>query len=196
MNFWDEKYSQVDFLYGENPNDFLKAEAHCFKPEAQLLSLGEGEGRNALYLAKLGHHLHCIDTSIVGKEKTLKIFQQHQLSVDYEVKDLAVYQPKIKFDGVVSIWCHMPKDLRKKVHRDLYDWMNEGAYLLIEGYTTLQLALGTGGPKDVELLYQSSELAEELSRFKKIIFREVKRDVQEGVGHSGMSATLQILCQK
>lgn len=196
MNFWDEKYSQVDFLYGEHPNDFLKTEAHCFKPTSQILSLGEGEGRNALYLAKLGHHLHCIDTSSVAREKTLKVFQQHNLSVDYTVGDLAVYQPKIKFDAVVSIWCHMPKTLRKKVHQEIYDWMNDGAFLLIEGYTVNQLEFGTGGPRDIELLYKFSELSEELSRFKKIIFREVKRDVQEGVGHFGMSATLQILCQK
>lgn len=196
MNFWDEKYSNVDYLYGELPNDFLKEEAHLFKVPSKILSLGEGEGRNALFLAGLGHELHCVDTSEVAKEKTLKSFEKNHLAVSYAVEDLTHYNPSLCFDGVVSIWCHMPKELRKIVHQRVYDWLNPNGLFLIEGYTADQLSFGTGGPKDLNLLYTFADLENELSKFKKIIFREVKRDVQEGSGHSGMSATLQILCQK
>lgn len=196
MNFWDEKYSQVDYLYGEKPNDFLKEESHIFKPKSKILSLGEGEGRNALFLAGLGHELHCIDISIVGKEKTLNLFHKNNLKVNYEVCDLKNFTPVDKYDGIVSIWCHMPKEIRQKVYQDLYYWLNDEGLLLIEGYTVEQLSFGTGGPKDLSLLYTFLELEDELKKFKKIIFREVRRDVQEGVGHSGMSATLQILCKK
>lgn len=195
-NFWDTRYSQVDSLYGKEANDFLKSQAIHFKTPSSILTVGEGEGRNALFLARLGHKVHCIDSSKVAKEKAQILFNENKLDVKYDVEDLMTFSPEEKYDVIVSIWCHLPKKLRKEIHAKMYTWLKPGGFLLIEGYTPKQLEYSSGGPKDIDMLYDKEEIEEELSPFLKIIFYESTRLVHEGIGHDGMSATLQILCRK
>ena len=52
-NFWDERYSIKDYVYGTSPNQFFKEQIE--KLEAgKILMLGEGEGRNAVYASRKG----------------------------------------------------------------------------------------------------------------------------------------------
>ena len=59
---WDERYSQPGFVYGTEPNEFLASVAARI-PIGPVLSLGEGEGRNAAFLASLGHRVLAVDQS-------------------------------------------------------------------------------------------------------------------------------------
>jgi len=57
---WNERYAQPGFAYGTEPNEFLVSAAGRI-PVGPVLSLGEGEGRNAAYLAGLGHRVVAVD---------------------------------------------------------------------------------------------------------------------------------------
>ena len=57
---WDERYSEVGFAYGTAPNEFLVSVADRIS-HGQILSLAEGEGRNAVYLAALGYEVTGVD---------------------------------------------------------------------------------------------------------------------------------------
>ncbi|MGQ9644743.1 MAG: SAM-dependent methyltransferase, partial [Ignavibacterium sp.] len=50
--YWNERFSSEDYIYGTEPNTFLKEQLENLKP-GKALFLGEGEGRNAVYAATL-----------------------------------------------------------------------------------------------------------------------------------------------
>src|ERR1035438_2511533 len=53
---WDERFSSEEYVYGTEPNVFLKEQLSKLSP-GRLLMLGEGEGRNAVYAAKMNWQL-------------------------------------------------------------------------------------------------------------------------------------------
>jgi 2-polyprenyl-3-methyl-5-hydroxy-6-metoxy-1,4-benzoquinol methylase len=69
---WDKRYRTKDYAYGKAPNDFL-AEKCSVIPKGKVLSLAEGEGRNAVFLAKQGYSVTAVDASQVGLGKAKKI---------------------------------------------------------------------------------------------------------------------------
>jgi 2-polyprenyl-3-methyl-5-hydroxy-6-metoxy-1,4-benzoquinol methylase len=63
INMWDERYSAEEYAYGITPNKFLEQNVHSI-PKGRVLSLAEGEGRNAVFLAKRGYFVTAVDASI------------------------------------------------------------------------------------------------------------------------------------
>ena len=57
---WDERYLEPGFAYGTEPNDFLVSVAGRI-PCGKILSLCEGEGRNAVFLASAGYKVSAVD---------------------------------------------------------------------------------------------------------------------------------------
>ena len=60
---WDERYSAEKYAYGTTPNDFLLEKVNCI-PRGKVLSLAEGEGRNAVFLAKQGYSVTAVEASL------------------------------------------------------------------------------------------------------------------------------------
>lgn len=54
---WDQRYSKPGFGYGTKLNDFRVNSASLLHDGSRILCLAEGEGRNAVYLAKQGHDI-------------------------------------------------------------------------------------------------------------------------------------------
>lgn len=193
---WDQRYRKPGYTYGTVPNDFLASVAHHIPP-GKVLSLGEGEGRNAVYLAGLGYRVTAIDASAVGAEKTLRLAAERDLSVETAVADLTSYQiAPASWNGIISIFCHMPAPLRQRVHRAVTAGLLPGGVFVLEAYTPRQLEYGTGGPPVRDLLVTLSELRTELHGLELEVAREVERDVQEGRCHQGRSAVVQVLAVK
>jgi SAM-dependent methyltransferase len=191
--FWDDRYRGDDYVYGREPNEFLRAEAHRIVP-GRVLCLAEGEGRNAVFLASLGHEVTAIDISIEGLRKAERLARERQLEIATVQADLATYEPQMDaFTGIVAIWAHLPPAVRKKVHGWTARALRPGGIYVLEAYTPRQLAFNTGGPRDAALLMTAAELREELAPLTIAIGREVEREVHEGTFHAGLSATVQLV---
>jgi SAM-dependent methyltransferase len=195
---WDERYSGYGYFYGTEPNDFLAVKAPRFLPTGgEILSLAEGEGRNAVYLAKLGFRVTGVDGSAVGLEKARKLAEERGLDVRTIVSDLADFDfGSERWDGIVSIWCHTPSALRTRLHRSVVRALKPGGVLLLESYTPQQLEYKTGGPPTVDMLMTLAGAREELAGLEFIEAEEKVRNVQEGNNHSGLSAVLEIVARK
>ena len=197
MNFWDERYNRKDYVYGKTPNTFLVEQANLLKPHSRVLCLAEGEGRNAVYLASLGHKVLAVDQSQVGLDKLKDLAQKHGVDVETQCVDLANYQfPVNEFDAIISIWCHLPKQLRKDVHSKVLTSLKKNGLYILEAYTPKQLDFKTGGPSEIGLLMSLEEVKEETSTLTFIVARECERLIEEGIGHNGESAVLQIVGRK
>lgn len=193
---WDERYSEPGFAYGTEPNDFLRQMQERI-PSGRVLCLGEGEGRNAVYLAQQGYAVTAVDASSVGLNKARDLARERGVSIETAHSDLAHVDIEPGYwSGIVSVWCHVPKLLRERLHRQVVSGLVPGGVLILEAYTPAQLQWGTGGPPTAELMMQLSDLREELAGLTFEHALELERDVHEGRYHNGHSAVVQIVAIK
>ena len=192
---WNERYASDDFAYGTEPNAFLAEHANVLA--GPVLSLAEGEGRNAVFLASLGLDVLGVDGSEVGLAKARALAAARGVSIRTEVADLARYEPPERaFGAVVSISAHLPSAVRKRLHRLVERALQPGGIVLLEAYTRAQLARTTGGPKDPDMLMSREELEAEFAGCEPIVSRELEREVVEGRFHTGLASVVQFLARK
>jgi SAM-dependent methyltransferase len=194
---WDQRYAADDYYYGTLPNDFLREHAAVLPARGRVLCLGEGEGRNAVFLAALGFEVVAVDGSAVGLAKAERLAQQRGVQITTVAADLAEYALGHDcWDGIVSIWCHLPLPLRARVHQHVAVALRAGGVFLLEAYTPAQLEFRTGGPKTLELLPTLAALRAELAGLDLELAVEREREVDEGRAHHGRSAVVQIVARR
>ena len=190
---WDERYSEAGFAYGTEPNDFLATVAGRI-PCGRVLTLAEGEGRNAVYLASLGHEVVAVDASVVGLEKASRLAADHGVRITTVVADLGDYRIEPEsWDAIVSCYCHLPPAIRAPLHAAVVQGLKPGGLFVLEGFCKEQLAFSTGGPLSLDLLMSIDELKRELVGLEFSHAVEMKRDVREGRYHTGLAAVVQLL---
>lgn len=193
---WDARYSEDGFAYGTEPNDFVAEHAHRI-PSGPVLCLAEGEGRNAVAVAHLGHPVTAVDLSAVGLAKAEALARSQGVQITVQQADLAEYDPgHNQWAGIVSVWCHVPPPVRRALHKKVVAALKPGGVLLLEAYTPDQVGRGTGGPPVAGPMMTAAGLEDELAGLDLEICREVEREVSEGKYHQGHSATVQVLATK
>ena len=194
--FWDDRYTHPNFIFGYKPNDFLKAQARLLKPGSRVLCLGDGEGRNGVWLAERGHDVVSLDFSRVALDKAEALAAERGVEIETWHVDLAQWvdqsDPKQKWDAIVSIFVHLPAPLRRRVAETATRQSRPGASLILEAYTPAQLALGTGEPKLPELLMSRADVLEDWHDWR-LDVRILERRIFEGMGHQGLSSVVQAL---
>lgn len=195
---WDQRYNEEGFAYGTEPNDFLKSESFRIAKGGRVLCLAEGEGRNAVFLAKQGYSVTAVDLSPVGLQKAERLALEHGVEISMIVADLADYDlGREDWDGIVSIAAHVPPSLRKKLHAQVISALKTDGVFILEAYSKRQLEMdGVGGPANKELLMSLDELKVELDGLELILASEVERDISEGKYHQGESAVVQVVASK
>jgi SAM-dependent methyltransferase len=194
---WNQRYLVQEYVYGTAPNQFLETSSKLLKAPARVLCLAAGEGRNAVFLAKQGHHVLAVDQSQVGLDKAIELAKKQGTAIETEARDLADFEIEPGgFDAIISIFCHTPAPLRRALHRRVINGLKPGGLFLLEAFTPAQLELGTGGPRKLELLMSLSELREELIGLEFIQSQELLRDVTEGSLHKGEAAVVQVIGRK
>ncbi|MFW2365299.1 MAG: class I SAM-dependent methyltransferase [Desulforhopalus sp.] len=197
INKWDERYGEPGFAYGTKPNNFLISSATRLPRGGSVLCLADGEGRNSTYLATNGFTVTAVDSSAVGMQKAQELAKENGVVITTCVADLEdfTFAPNI-YDGVISIFCHLPPPLRKKVHSGVVSSLRKGGVFILEGYTPKQLEYGTGGPPVKELLMELEVLQSEFSGLRIIHGVEVERDIHEGRLHTGKGSVVQLIAIK
>ena len=193
---WDQRYNTPEFVYGEEPNSFLVENTQYLMP-GSLLCLAEGEGRNGVFLARKGFQVIAVDSSMVGLQKARALAARHKVELRTVVADLAEYviEPE-SVDNVVSIFCHLPPEVRKRIHGAVVNGLKPGGVLILEAYTPDQLLLKTGGPPVKEMMMTLGELRSELAGLDFVFAQEIEREVVEGRLHTGVGAVVQVIAKK
>lgn len=196
MTIWDTRYDGDGYVYGTEPNDFVRQQAAVIPP-GRVLDLAAGEGRNAVYLATLGYDVTAVDSSVVGLAKAQHLAALHGVPLTTTVADLHDYVlGTAQWQGITAIFCHLPSALRHSVCQRVVAGLAPGGVLLLESYTPQQLRYGTGGPPDADLMPTLAELQTLLAPLTFEVGHEIEREVYEGRGHHGLSAVVQVLARK
>ncbi|MEM7030652.1 MAG: class I SAM-dependent methyltransferase [Chloroflexota bacterium] len=193
---WDERYSADEYAFGKEPNEFL-AKNYRAIPKGKVLSLAEGEGRNAVFLAKQGYTVTAVDGSQAGLEKARKLAQENNVALDLIQADLVDFDIGVSnWDGIVSIFFPLPSAQRKELHKKVVAGLKENGVFLVEAYRPEQVAYGTGGGKSPDTMTTKESLIEELNEMAFIHLMTLERSVVEGKYHTGLAAVIQAIAMK
>ena len=196
---WDQRFAKAEgYLFGSEPNRFLAAEVHRFKPGHRVLCLADGEGRNGTFLAGRGQDVLSVDISPVALAKARALAAERGVALKFEEANLATWDwPVDAFEGVVAIFIQFAGPaLRGRIFRNIEACLKPGGLLLIEGYRPEQLAYGTGGPPDAENMYTEALLREAFAGLEILSLRAYDAAIWEGMAHKGMSALIDMVAAK
>lgn len=200
-NFWDERYSQNEYVYGTSPNAFLAQQKSRLPQAGKALAIGDGEGRNGVWLAEQGLDVLSVDISAAGLEKTQQLATQRQVSIHTQQLDLSTWQwPKAEYDAVVAIYVHFHPDIRQRMHQAALNALKPNGLLILEAFNPAQLSFnqkyGSGGPRSVELLYTPSILQQDFADGKILMIEESIINLDEGAYHRGQASVIRLVVQK
>ncbi|MGQ9799893.1 MAG: class I SAM-dependent methyltransferase [Ignavibacterium sp.] len=183
--YWNERFSSEDYIYGTEPNTFLKEQLENLKP-GKALFLGEGEGRNAVYAATLGWQVDAVDFSSSARVKALKLAEEKKVNINYEVCDLNEYLFKENYyDLVVMIFLHLPVGLREKVFYNSIRSLKENGRIIIEAFSKQQIKNTSGGPRSIDLLYSEQDILDLVKGLNTELIETKIINLEEGQHHKG-----------
>ena len=198
LDRWNQRFSVPDFIFGTAPNAFLAAQAPRLAPGMSALCVADGEGRNSVWLAKQGLAVTAFDFSPVGLEKARHFAREAGVTVDYRRSTVADWNwDERQYDVVAAIFIQFsPPEERARVFAGMIRALKPGGLLFLEGYGPKQLEYATGGPKQLENLYTEQLLRESFKALEILDFAAYDAEVDEGPGHKGMSALVDLVARK
>ncbi|MFC7321495.1 class I SAM-dependent methyltransferase [Halobacillus campisalis] len=194
---WDERFSDENFVYGTEVNDFILEQAGRLPAKCKIGCFAEGEGRNAVYLASQGHEVEAYDQSSTGLEKMYKLAQQHRVEVKGIQKDLINEKVESeRYDAAVMVFGHVPKSGQPFLIENILQSVKTGGIVMFEVYSEKQLEYGTGGPPSQQLLYTPSDVLSWIEHQNVLHFYYGEAVRNEGERHNGLGHVIQVVLQK
>jgi SAM-dependent methyltransferase len=196
-NFWDERYSSKEYVYGVEPNQFFKQVLNKIPIPGKLLLPGEGEGRNAVYAAKMGWKVDAFDQSSAGKLKALKLAKANNVTINYSIVDLTNFNPQKNFYNCAAIiFVHFDIEVRSLFHKKIINSLKPGGKIILELFSKDQFGKSSGGPQDLKMLSTIDEIKNDFKEMRTILLEEKNIFLNEGDKHSGEASVNRYVGEK
>ena len=196
-DFWNERYQTKDYLFGVEPNDFIRAVTPPAHQNAKAFAPADGEGRNGVFLAKQGYHVTSVDVSNLAVDKAQSLAAKHSVSINSHVGDIFEFPcPDNHYDIVVICFMHFLPDDHDRFMSLMKSCLKSGGMIIMEGYSKDQIDLASGGPKNEDMLFSRDGLTKNFSDFDILLMQETRRNLSEGPRHQGEAATIQLIARK
>jgi len=195
---WNRRFQSPGFVFGTEPNAWLRAQAHHWRPGQRVLCAADGEGRNSVWLARRGLHVDAFDIAEAGVAKARSLATEAGVSVDFAVCDCdGVAWPESVYDGVAAIFVQFADPaMRARLFANMLRCLRPGGILVLQGYTPQQLVHKTGGPSIASHLYTPALLRKAFAGTDILELREYESDLDEGPGHHGRSALIGLVARR
>jgi 2-polyprenyl-3-methyl-5-hydroxy-6-metoxy-1,4-benzoquinol methylase len=198
---WDDRYSKEEFAYGEEPNNYLKEQLSKLTA-GSILFPAEGEGRNAVYAAKMGWTVSAFDISNEGKSKAIKLAEKNNVTINYHVGELETldFEPE-QFDAIALIYAHFPANIKSLLHKTLDKYLKTNGTIIFEAFSKKHIDYVTanekvGGPKDIDSLFSIDEIKSDFPNYEIIELLETEIELNEGLYHNGTGSVIRFTGRK
>jgi 2-polyprenyl-3-methyl-5-hydroxy-6-metoxy-1,4-benzoquinol methylase len=187
--FWEQRYAEPGHAYGTRPNVYLTTHRELFQPGQRVLVIGDGEGRNGVWLAEQGLQVTSVDYSATGLRKAEALAQERNVTITTHCVDLTEWHwPQDEFDYVVIVYVHFPPDVRARMHQAALRALKPGGQIILEAFTFEQLNHESGGPPVRDMLYDASLLTQDFHEGELLELTECSVVLDEGKYHLGEAA--------
>lgn len=201
MQFWDRIYQGQTLRYGSDPNSFVAQtvngliEGGTLEPGSRAVDVATGEGRNALYLARVGLRVTAVDSSRVGLEKARERAAAEGVTLEFIEEDIFDWEPQEPFALLVTTFLHLPRERMEPLYRKLASLLAPKGHLVAEWFHPDQRTGGyrSGGPPEASMMVRPEDLVEPLEGWEIVTNRSVHRQLEEGSGHRGEAVVTQLL---
>lgn len=196
---WEERYAaSEDYVFGKEPARFLVEHSAYLLPGQTAVSVADGEGRNSVYMAQNGLKVTALEFAPTAIARARELASTHGVEVDFQQADVLTRTwERDAYDLVVGIFIQFAGPAERKIQFDgMKQATRPGGFILLHGYTPEQLAYGTGGPPFAENMYTEEQLRADFKGWDIVECNAYEREVQEGRGHSGMSALIDFVARK
>lgn len=197
-DFWDERYSMQEYIYGEAPNVFFAQQLANMEP-GKLLLPAEGEGRNAVHAAQQGWTVDAFDYSTAGKQKAVQLAAKKGVSINYTIADVLSYTYRTNYYDVVAlVYTHFPKAQQPLLLGKMIAALRPGGKLIMEVFHHAQIGNPSGGPQTTELLYTETELNDHFDQLGVMVelLAHVPTVLAEGAYHEGPAEVVRAVVYK
>lgn len=196
-DFWDRVYQGETYRFGSEPNAFLASRAGEIAPGGAVLCLGDGEGRNGVWLARQRFRVTSLDQSPVAAHKCVALAKRFGVELEVVIGRVPEYPlPESSFDAVVLIFLHLPPEVRREVHAAAVRALRPGGVVILEAFTPAQLGRPSGGPPTPERLQTAADLARDFAGLGTVVLEETETELAEGEGHRGPAAVVRLVAIK
>lgn len=195
---WNKRFAAEGYLFGTEPNAWLREFAGVWARGQRVLCVADGEGRNSVWLARRGLQVDAFDIAEVGVAKARRLAAEQGADVNFQVADCDSFAwPTAAYDGVAAIFIQFADpQLRERLFKRIQQCLKPGGTLLLQGYTPKQLEYRTGGPPVLSHLYTADLLREAFAATDIVELRDYEADVAEGSGHLGRSALIGLVARR
>jgi SAM-dependent methyltransferase len=194
---WETRFRAADYIFGKEPNAFLKAQASRLPAGGTALSVADGEGRNGVWLGEQGLDVLTIDYSPAALAKARALAAERGVVLRTEITDVFAWRwPSNAFDVIAAIFIFAAPAQRPAFFGNLKGALKPGGLLLMQGYRPEQLKYRTGGPPDAERLLTRAILEQGFGDMAELDIREHDSAISEGTAHVGMSALIDLVARK
>jgi SAM-dependent methyltransferase len=195
---WETRFRAPGYVFGEEPNAFLKSKAHLLRRGQSALSVADGEGRNGVWLGEQGLDVLAVDFSASALAKAQALANRRGVKLRTELVDIFTWRwPQAAFDVLVAIFTQVAfPPQQAEFFLNLKRALKPGGLLLMQAYRTEQLNYGTGGPPEIERLYSRALIEHGFGDFAALEIREHDSVINEGIAHVGISALIDVVGQK
>jgi SAM-dependent methyltransferase len=195
---WEGRFGVPDYIFGKEPNYFLKSCKPLLPSAGKALAIADGEGRNGVWLAEQGLDVVSIDFSPAAQQKAMALAKERGVRIAFEQTDVHAWRyPDATFNVVADIFTQFSSPAeRSQKWSGVRKTLKPGGLLILQGYTPKQLQYGTGGPKRIEQLYTRAMLEEAFRGFRDMTIVEEEVEMHEGSAHAGMSAVINFTAWK
>lgn len=198
---WNDRYSQEEFAYGEEPNNYFKDQLSKL-PTGTILFPAEGEGRNAVYAAKVGWTVSAFDISNEGKRKAIRLAEKNKVTIDYKVGELETLNyASEQFDAIALIYAHFPAQIKSLYHKSLDKYLKSNGTIIFEAFSKKHIDYVSanekvGGPKDIDTLFSIEEIKSDFPNYEIIELAEKEIELNEGLYHNGTGSVIRFVGRK
>jgi SAM-dependent methyltransferase len=198
LETWNARFARDDFHFGEEPNAFLRMQAHWLRPGSSVLCVADGEGRNSVWLAEQGFQVTAFDFAPNAVTKASRLAHRRNVSVASQLGDVYTWPWASKrYDALVAVFIQfLPPGTRDAVFAGMMSAVEPGGLFLLEGFRPEQVDYGTGGPPRREHMYTRDWLESVFASWGVLLLTEYDAVIREGKAHNGMSALIDLVARK
>lgn len=192
---WDQRYATDDYVFGTAPSGFLTAHAGLIPRGARTLCVADGEGRNSVWLAQQGCDVTAFDLSPNALSKAARLAKDAGVAPSFTLSTIEDWDwDAARYDLVVAVFIQFaPPDLRARLFAGLRRALAPGGRLMLHGYTPQQVDFGTGGPGNPDFMYTETLLRDAFGDLTILRLDSYEKILEEGAGHSGRSALIDLI---